>query len=134
MNPLANPLTSGRISNTFGLKNGFSKPKDLSSLSVPDSVMTYADALAANAQMQSQLTVPDTAPKMKVDYSTANTGISKADIDYWNMAQKKTAELIDNMSDEQKEMLAHIEDYVGKSRLKLEESIERKERRNGNNR
>ena len=38
------------------------------------------------------------------------------------------------MSDEQKEMLAHIEDYVGKSRLELEESIERKERPNGNNR
>jgi len=59
---------------------------------------------------------------MKVDYSTCSSGLSKSDIDYWNMAQKNTAELIHNMSDEQKDLLAHIEDYVGKSRLQLEES------------
>jgi len=47
MNPLANPLTSGRISNTFGLANGFSKPANLNALSVPDPVITYSDAVAA---------------------------------------------------------------------------------------
>ena len=35
-----------------------------------------------------------------------------------------------NMNDEQKDMLAHIEDFVGKSRLELEES-KKSENENG---
>ena len=34
---------------------------------------------------------------MKVDYSNATGGISQKDVDYWNNASKKTAELINNM-------------------------------------
>ena len=47
MNPIANPLTSGRMSNAMAIGTGFSKPKDPSKLSIPEPAMTYADALMA---------------------------------------------------------------------------------------
>lgn len=131
MNPIANPLTSGRMSNAMAIGTGFSKPKDPSKLTVPEPAMTYADALMAGIAAQEKLKVPNTAGPMKVDYSNATGGISQKDVDYWNNASKKTAELINNMDAKQKELLAHIEDFVGKSRLELDES-KKKEEKNGN--
>ena len=130
MNPLANPLTSGRMSNQMAIGNGFSKPKDLSKLTVPEPTISYTDALAQSIAAQSALKVPDTASPIKTDYSNYSPGLTQQDINYWKNAQEKTAELMKNMNDEQKDMLAHIEDFVGKSRLELEES-KKSENENG---
>ena len=130
MNPLANPLTSGRMSNQMAIGNGFSKPKDPSKLTVPEPTISYTDALAQSIAAQSTLKVPDTAPPIKADYGNYSSGLTQQDINYWKNAQEKTAELMKNMNDEQKDMLAHIEDFVGKSRLELEES-KKSENENG---
>lgn len=49
-----------------------------------------------------------------------NNGLSRKDIDYWNDANAKSKELSDNMSDEQKQMMAEINNMFPPSKFEDE--------------
>lgn len=110
-----------------------------SSASLPQG-MSYEEALARQAELH----VPGAAigPEMTINldmrsygetwnnaeiYSRPDirsaVGMSREDIAHEEFLKHQAAEMSANMTDEQKELLAHIEDFIGKSNL-IDESIQ----------
>lgn len=142
-NPLANPLNT-----RLGPSNYSLNPKNPAySRTVFNSSCKQLPEPIPYGQDSQALQLPDTTPMMSFqslqniidDYARDKTwddrqlyldilngvtrssqGLSRKDIEYWQNAERKSAELCANMSDEQKEMLEQLK-KLGIFDTKLEE-------------
>lgn len=145
--PLANPLNDRLVGNINWSKMAanrhikIAKNGSSEDLQVPDPSFSYESYLAQQSQLHVPNQEPDEAAKlpmrgldfrsygkvwndretMSLSKSFIQQQLNASDLAYQQQSQIENAKLCAEMTDEQKDMLAHIEDYLGRSNL-VEES------------
>lgn len=129
--PLANPFNTrlgpsnyslNPLSRQFGQQSFNSKNKELPDTTPPmslQSLQSIIDGYARDKTWDDRQTYLD----MFNELSKNNQGLSRKDIEYWQKAERESAKLSANMSDEQKEMLEQAK-KLGIFDTKLEDDEE----------
>lgn len=129
--PLANPFNTrlgpsnyslNPLSRQFGQQSFNSKSKELPDATPPmslQSLQSIIDGYARDKTWDDRQTYLD----MFNELSKNNQGLSRKDIEYWQKAERESAKLSANMSDEQKEMLEQAK-KLGIFDTKLEDDEE----------
>lgn len=92
------------------------------SLHVPGNELDSRQSMITHLDMRTYGKTWNDREIMQLPDQREAVGMSQADIAREEYMKQQNAKMSADMSDEQKEMLAHIEDYVGKSKL-IDESV-----------